>query len=75
LNPKHEDCLVFEDAPNGLRAAYTARMQCVFIPQVKIENEYEEKAAVILKSLEEFKPELFGLPAFMEKSKRRMNIG
>lgn len=67
-SPKQEDCLVFEDSPNGLRASYTARMQCVFIPEVKIENEYEEKATIILKSLEDFQPELFGLPPFKDKN-------
>lgn len=65
-SPNQEDCLVFEDAPNGLRAAYSAKMQCVFVPQVEIEDEYVEKASIILKSLEEFEPELFGLPPLIK---------
>lgn len=68
-SPKNQDCLVFEDSPNGLRGAFTAGMQCVFVPQVEIEPEYEEKASVILKSLKEFEPELFGLPPFMNEKR------
>lgn len=63
-SPKLEENLVFEDSPNGLRAAYTARMQCVFIPEIEITEEFKKKASIIIKTLEDFKPELFGLPPF-----------
>ncbi|CAK1545585.1 unnamed protein product [Leptosia nina] len=62
--PKPEDCLVFEDAVNGVKAACAANMQVVVVPDPRIEKESLCNATLILNSLEEFQPELFGLPPF-----------
>ncbi|XP_044315994.1 pseudouridine-5'-phosphatase [Drosophila rhopaloa] len=62
-------CLVFEDAPNGLKAGVAAGSQVVFIPQVPVTKEQRKGASLVLKSMTEFKPELFGLPAFGNCSK------
>lgn len=62
--PKPEDCLVFEDAPNGVRAANAANMQSVFVPEPYVPEEMRKEATLVLESLNDFKPELFGLPPF-----------
>ncbi|KAL1497029.1 hypothetical protein ABEB36_008058 [Hypothenemus hampei] len=56
--------LVFEDSPNGLRAGLDAGMQVVFVPDHRVGNEDRTLATLTLDSLEQFKPELFGLPSF-----------
>lgn len=57
-------CLVFEDAPNGVRAACLAGMQSVMVPDDHVTGELRKEATQVLKSLLDFKPEDFGLPPF-----------
>jgi len=65
VDPK--DCLVFEDAPNGVQGARDANMQVVMVPADHISEERKSKATLAIRSLEDFQPELFGLPPFKEK--------
>ncbi|KAH8037527.1 hypothetical protein HPB51_011911 [Rhipicephalus microplus] len=62
--PPSEKVLVFEDAVNGVTAALAAGMQVVMVPDPRIDEEHRRKATTCVTSLLEFKPELFGLPAF-----------
>jgi len=62
--PDPANCLVFEDAPNGVRAACLAGMQSVMVPDKMVAEELRTEATIVIDSLEHFKPELFGLPPF-----------
>lgn len=62
--PDPAQCIVFEDAPNGVRGARDAGMQGVLVPTEEVDEELKKPATLVLKSLLELKPELFGLPAF-----------
>lgn len=59
------DVLVFEDAVNGVKAALAAKMQVVFVPDKRLDlGSVLVKPTLTIGSLEDFKPELFGLPPF-----------
>lgn len=62
-NPSAQQCLVFEDAPNGVEAAVSAGMQVVMIPHPKVGKEYMLPATQVLSSMADFRPTDFGLPS------------
>ena len=59
-----ENCLVFEDAPSGVEGAIAAGMSVVAVPDPNLDHHYYKNASQIITSLNEFKPEYWGLPKF-----------
>lgn len=55
---------MLEDAPNGITGAIAAGMQAVMVPTADVSEDLRKNATLVLNSLTEFKPELFGLPPF-----------
>lgn len=67
LPAKKSNVLIFEDAANGVKAALAAGAQVVFVPDHRWGVDVSKigvKPTLTINSLEEFKPELFGLPPF-----------
>ncbi|KAJ1786732.1 Pseudouridine-5'-phosphatase [Coemansia sp. RSA 2167] len=61
-----EDCLVFEDAENGVEAARSARMSSVWVQDLRFAGDgpVESMATEHITSLLEFDPVKYGLPAY-----------
>jgi len=74
FNPKPEskDCLVFEDSTAGVLSGLRAEMQVVWIPDTRLDpqecldKDPELKPTQVLKTMEDFHPEDFGLPLYDE---------
>ncbi|XP_017859568.1 PREDICTED: probable pseudouridine-5'-phosphatase isoform X1 [Drosophila arizonae] len=62
--PAPANCLVFEDSPNGVEAGNSAGMQVIMVPDERLSPERCAHATKVLRSLNDFKPEEFGLPPF-----------
>ena len=62
--PDIENVLVFEDSPTGVTSAITAGLKCVMIPDPRLDKSLLNQATLVIDSLNDFKPELFGLPSF-----------
>lgn len=65
--PKPEECLVFEDSLNGVKAGMAAGMQVVMVPEAHVPFEYGHHATLRVDSFHHLKPEYFGLPPIYEK--------
>lgn len=61
-----QQVLVFEDAPAGVKAANAANMTSVWVADARfpIDPKDVEQPFLTLQSLEEFRPEDFGLPPY-----------
>ena len=64
--PNCKNVLVFEDSPNGVLAAKAADMGVVLVPDDRLDKSMQHDPTQVIRSLEEFKPELFGLPPYIK---------
>ncbi len=64
LGADPEKCLVFEDSPYGMEAALSANMSIVAVPDANMDKSIYRDSHQILDSLNDFKPELWGMPPF-----------
>lgn len=62
--PSPGSCLVFEDSVMGVKAARAAGMQVVMTPDPRVPIASRRNATMVIKSLADFQPELFGLPPY-----------
>ncbi|KAI9593867.1 putative HAD superfamily hydrolase [Syncephalis fuscata] len=62
--PDASGCLVFEDAINGVHAAFNAGMPVVWVPDPRANRNIEPSPTEILDTLEHFNPTTYGLPPF-----------
>eukprot|EP00887_Chlorella_sp_A99_P005177 scaffold1.g5177.t1 len=62
--PAPAACLVFEDAPSGVAAAKAAGMAVCMVPDLRLDAGLTGGADEVLRSLDEFRPERWGLPPF-----------
>uniref|UniRef100_A0A0B6YS30 Uncharacterized protein n=2 Tax=Arion vulgaris TaxID=1028688 RepID=A0A0B6YS30_9EUPU len=63
--PQLNEVLVFEDAPHGVEAGLAAGMRVVWVPDDRTDRtSFQDRVDLILDSLEQFKPEYFGLPPY-----------
>lgn len=54
LRVQPDECIVFEDSPNGVKAAKAAGMRCIAVPEPAVKSHpYIQIADVILESLED----------------------
>ncbi|KAF1800445.1 HAD-like domain-containing protein [Mucor lusitanicus] len=66
-NPPAENCLVFEDAVNGVEAGLNAKMNVVWIPDENIKaltGDNDHGATLVINSMADFVPEAFSLPSY-----------
>ncbi|OLP92774.1 (DL)-glycerol-3-phosphatase 1 [Symbiodinium microadriaticum] len=62
--PAADTILVFEDAPSGVEAGLAAGMQVCHVPDINLSRDLCGQAHCELLSLEDFRPEEWGLPSF-----------
>ncbi|CAG8524865.1 13300_t:CDS:2, partial [Racocetra fulgida] len=68
-NPPTNQCLVFEDSINGVKAAKNANMKVIWVPDPMIAEFFPSKngADEMIFSLSDFEPAKFGLPPFVDE--------
>lgn len=64
LKAQPEQCLVFEDSLAGMKAAISAGMAVVVIPDPVFERQLFQEADLVLNSMTEFEPQAWNLPGY-----------
>lgn len=67
-------CLVFEDAPAGVRAARAANMNVCWVPDPNLARG-DIEADLVLSTLEDFEPGAWGLPPFADDGDDEGRVG
>jgi pseudouridine-5'-monophosphatase len=68
------ECLVFDDSPAGIEAALAAGMYAVAVPDPNVNPASYAGAHMVLRSLTEFDPAAWGLPAMERRSEEDATI-
>jgi len=71
--PDPQNVLVFDGTILGISAANAAGMQSVLVWDERFGGSVHSNATVVINSLEEFKPEWFGLPEFQSTTNQSEN--
>jgi pseudouridine-5'-monophosphatase len=71
LKASPEHCLVFEDSPSGIEAAYAAGMYAIAVPDPNMSDSSYGKADQIIRSLEDFDLAYWGLATYDEELSAR----
>lgn len=59
-----DKCLAIEDSVVGAKSGKSAGMQVLLVPSAQMTEALTKDATLVLKSLKEFEPEIFGLPKY-----------
>jgi HAD superfamily hydrolase (TIGR01509 family) len=62
--PNPSTCLAFEDSVSGVKAALSAGMQVVMVPDPRMPEDLRSEATHVVADAHCFRPEAFGLPSF-----------
>jgi pseudouridine 5'-phosphatase len=67
IGEEPSNCIVFEDAPAGVRGAKAAGMRCVAIPNLEVDQDLYKEASpdFSIRSILELVPESVGLPSYI----------
>ena len=69
LGVEPRDALAFEDSPNGVKAAKSAGIMCVYVPEAAVESGCVDEADMTLASLRDFNEQCYA--QLLERTQQR----